>query len=289
MAGGGSVLYLFIVDGVEMAIIAISRGTFAGARKLAEAVANKFDVPCVSREKVVARAATKHGVSKGLLAESVEQPPSMFERFTKDRDTYLMLLRATLCEQASEGSFVYHGHHAQHLLSDVPCVLRVRIVAPMEYRVAAVMDDQGLGERQARQHITRVTKQRARWSNFLYGVKWDDPSLYDLTLNLERLSVDEACEVVCNVASLPHFQLTDKVLSQVKDAALGSRVRAALAQAGELHGQDLEVGVEAGVITLDGRRRHEEERDSVGELVRSVPGVVRCSNRVRVPSDWLHE
>lgn len=91
-----------------------------------------------------------------------------------------------------EGSFVYHGLGGHILLADISSVLRVGVVAPMDYRVEAVMASQGLDAQAAEKHIHHIDKWREKWVRILYGVDWRNPDIYDLMVNLEQLEIGNA-------------------------------------------------------------------------------------------------
>jgi len=268
-----------------MAIITISRGSHSGAQAVAEGVAARLGVPCVSRE-IIAAAAESAGIPVGTLDESLDRPPSIFERMSRERDTYLVFVRAALHRHAAQGSFVYHGHDG-HLLLDLPNVLRVRVVAPMAYRVAAVVETLGLSERDAERHIAKIDKHRAKWTKFLYGVAWDDPLLYDTIVNLEKIDVEAAVELIADAASAPRFAWTDALRAEAADRALVHEVWAELAKVPETRNAELEVVAAAGVVTLRGSARDDEERRLVTETAQRTATAreVRCE--VTIPADLL--
>ena len=159
-----------------MCIVTISRGSYSGAKAIAVAVAEALDVPCISRE-IILEAAESAGITERALSEVLDRPPSFFERVSRERDTYVVFVGTALHQRAAAGSFVYHGHDGHLLLTDLPNVLRVRVVAPMEKRVEAVMERLDLDDRKARRHIAKMDSYRSKWTRFLYGVDWADPQL----------------------------------------------------------------------------------------------------------------
>jgi hypothetical protein len=117
----------------------------------------------------------------------------------------------------------------------------VRIVAPMSFRVPAAMERLGLDEKQAIAHIQKVDRERERWTRFLYGIAWQDASLYDLVVNLEHLEVGEACAIISTMASLDRFGWTEETRRAVADEAPASLVAAELAKDESTRGNALEV------------------------------------------------
>jgi cytidylate kinase len=266
-----------------MPIITISRGTYSGAKDLAECVAARLDMPCVSRE-IIVDAAKQFGVSEDELAEAMGRPPTFLERFSRQRHMYLAFIRTALLQQAAQGSFVYHGHAGHLLLSEIPNVFRVRVVAPMQFRVTAAMERLGVDQRAAVQHIEQVDGQREKWTRFLYGVEWRDPSLYDMIVNLEHLDIDEVCDVLCGVARLDRFEWTDETRAVVADEALAALVAAELRRDERTRGAELRVTARRGAVAIRGKTRHPAS-DAIEAVARAVPGVTTVTVEVAAASE----
>jgi hypothetical protein len=188
-----------------------------------------------------------------------------------------------LLQHAARGSFVYHGHVGHLLLTDVVNVIRVRIVAPMSYRIPAAMKQLNIDEKKAIAHIEEVDRERERWARFLYNAQWQDPSLYDVVINLEQLKVEEACSIVFALTRLRRFEWTEESRRKVADMALSSLIIAELARDESTRGSALDVSSSSGVVTIRGTVGLREVYAAVPRIVRRVPGVseVRCEVTLR--------
>jgi cytidylate kinase len=167
----------------------------SGGQRLANCLAHNLSYRLISWE-VPAEAAHRYGVHEEDLARGLEQPPSFGDRFRIERQIYLTVIRAALCQLVGEDNVVYHGHAGHLLLQGVDHVLRVRVIAPLTYRVKAAIAAQGLDEKGAEAYIQRKGQERVSWTRFLYGMEWRDPSLYDLVMNLER--VTDKCQLIAD-------------------------------------------------------------------------------------------
>ncbi len=248
---------------------------------LAEGVASELGIPCISREIVVA-AADAAGVPETVLAEQFNRAPTVFHRHSRERDAYLWFIRSVLYQRASEGSFVYHGHGGHFLLADIPNLLRVGVVAPMEFRIAGVMESHGLDHTAAEKHVQQTDKFRDQWVRHLYGVDWLDPSFYDLMINLKTLDTREACELLTRTAQFERFAQTDESRQKVADVALATRVTAVLAMGGELALGRLELTARAGVLTIDGQARSSTARDDIRTAAENAIGEAELRFQVAV-------
>ena len=107
------------------------------------------------------------------------------------------------------------------------------VIAPFELRVKRVMKKMS-GQAQERVDV-RTTVEMVRRSDqekhgrirYLYDVDWGDPALYDLVLNTEKLSVDAGVEAIAGLVR--SLTVTTESQQHVRDRALASRVRSALA------------------------------------------------------------
>jgi cytidylate kinase len=109
-----------------MAIITISRGSFAGGRRVAERLAQRLGHPSLSREDVLLQAARQYGISETELTRALNESPPFWQQVPGKRLAYVKCLTAVLLEHASTGNLIYHGHVGHLLLANIPHVIRIR-------------------------------------------------------------------------------------------------------------------------------------------------------------------
>ena len=267
-----------------MSIVAISRGTYSGGEQVARAVSNRLGYRCVSRE-VIYEAAQRYDVPPEALMQSMERRPPLWDRMLGKRSAHLTFMRAALCEYALGGNLVYHGYVGHLLLPGITHVLRVRVIADADYRMAAVMQAQQLAHAEAVAYIGQVDKERRQWARSLFGVEWDDPLLYDLLVNVSRISLDAGCDLVVRAAALPEFAPTHSSLRAIRDLTISSRVSAALASDSRTQDSNLAVQAQEGVITLVGTTHSPIVIQAAPVIAQQVEGVQEVRSQVRL----LHE
>jgi len=257
-----------------MPIITVSRGSGSGGQELAERVADRLGFAVVSREEVVHEAAA-FGAPEDALQKTLLEPPGLWARFQHERHRYLAFVQAALCQRVREGRVVYHGNAGHLLLPGISHVLCVRLIAPMEFRVRMLRQRSEMDEADAVAYCQRVDHQRERWTRFLYGVDWLDPHLYDLSINLRTMDMEDAVEVCAELSRSPRFQPTEESRAAMADLLLTSRVRATLAA--DPRTSSAEVGLRAteGVVFLRGRLRPASLVDAVIEVAEGIEGVKR--------------
>lgn len=198
-----------------MAIITISRGSMSGGRAVAECLAARLGHPSLARE-ILRGAAARLGASEVVLETKFETTPRLWERLSRERERYVLAVRTALLDAClAEGDLVYHGLAGQFLLRGLRGVLRVRLIAPLEARLRILMDGHHrMSRRTAEDFIRNVDEERRRWARITYGEDVEDPSLYDLTVNLRVLSPESACAAIAEAAGEPAFAVTDEVRAE---------------------------------------------------------------------------
>ncbi len=97
---------------------------------------------------------------------------------------------------ADEGSCVIAGRSGFFVLKDHPNKLSIFITAPMEHRIERVMRKQQLTREQAETVIKSVDEARDNYVQRYTGTSRNDARNYDLVLNMDRLSEDDAVQLI---------------------------------------------------------------------------------------------
>jgi cytidylate kinase len=253
-------------------IITISRGSFSGGKMVADGVAQMLGYRCIDRDQIIQKAAA-WGVAQDDLRTAMEKPPTFLGQSPQTRYRYLAFIQAALTEEARSGKAVYHGLAAHLLLGKGPYLLRTRIIAPMEFRIDQVQNRMRCNRNEAISYIKKVDEDRRKWTKFLYDVDWTDASLYDIVLNLEQMSVQEACTAICSVSQLKCFEFTPDSQRALDDFALASHVKANLAMDPATAELQFEVVADAGRVSIKGGVDSPAQGKAIGNMVRNVPGV----------------
>jgi len=264
-----------------MAIITISRGTLSGGKILAEMLQKRMNYKCVSRE-IIVKATEKYGVPEYKLFEAIQKSPSFVQRLTFERERYLSIIQATLCDYVKNDNVVYHGHAGHFLLKGISHVLKVRILASRKYRVNAAMKQHNLSKKEALKYVIDIDKQRVKWTKFLYGVDWSSPQLYDIIFNLEDASFDFVCSMIEHAVMQKDFQVTPDSQKALMNLLLGSQVKAVLATSPKIRLGKLDIVADNGIITIVGKSKSEEAIKNAIEMASKVPGVKDVKSEAQI-------
>jgi hypothetical protein len=176
-------------------------------------------------------------------------------------------------EEVRRGNAIYAGLAGHLLLGKGQHVLRTRIIAPMVFRVAMAENRRQLSRKEAITYIERTDADRQKWTRFLYGVDWTDASLYDLVLNLEQMTLVDACNAICVLAESACFQTTPETQADLDNLALASCVKAHLAMNADTADLAFEVTAEAGSVAVKGAIDSPDHAKKIRRFVESIPGV----------------
>ncbi len=268
-----------------MAIITISHEMGAGGPEIGMGVAQRLGYRYVDQE-VIYDTAQRYGLLEEKLTHLDESKPSIFERLDTETHRYITAMQSTLLEFAEQDNVVLMGRSSQWLLRGIPHVLRVRVKAPFELRVkrAAKKLAGQMGEtvnaRTVTDMVRRDDAQKSSRFRYLYEMDLNDPSLYELVLNTEKVSTETAVELIGAAARRPDFATTEAGRQVVADRALASRVQVALATEPETRKYRITVEAQKGVVTLEATTA----MDQAVEVARAVHGVRDVKTRqVEIP------
>ena len=212
-----------------MSIITISRGSYSRGKEVAEKLAAILGYRCLSRD-ILLKASEQFNIPEIKLIRAIHDAPSVLERFTFGKERYMAYIRSALLQQVQRDNVVYHGLAGHFFLKGIPHVLKVRIIADLEDRVAEEMRRENISAKEAREILLKDDNERRRWSLKLYGLDTWDANLYDIILHIQTLSVDDAVDIIRCAAIRPCFQTTSESQKILDDLVLAAQVKAALTE-----------------------------------------------------------
>ena len=204
-------------------VVCISRQEGAGGPEIALATAQQLGFRLID-EDIVERAAVEAGVECEVIAD-LERGRSalvrLIEEFgaagmgagymapTHDTDGGRQpaghelrgLIRSVIEEFAAEGKAVILAHAASLALAEREDVLRVLITACREERAGRLAATLGIEEKQAARAIKQSDAGRADYLKRFYGVGAELPTHYDLVINTDRITAEQAAGLIVAAAS----------------------------------------------------------------------------------------
>jgi cytidylate kinase len=200
---------------MEHRVVCISRTIGADAEEVARLVAERLSFRLID-EEILLQAADKAGVNAGEVAD-VEQRKSFLGRVVNDmlesgtltaygpvvppatgpkRDELRGFIRQAIEESTDDGAAVIVAHGASIALTDRDDVLRVLITASPETRSGRLVAAEQAKESEAAKLVAESDAARVDYLKRFYNVGAELPTTYDLVLNTDRLTAEDAAGVV---------------------------------------------------------------------------------------------
>jgi Cytidylate kinase-like family len=193
----------------------------AGGEEIGKRVAERLGF-AFADDEIVARAAARGGIDAASVADE-EQRKSRASRILEAlmvpdiglagavpwpaADDELSgaeiraLIRDTIEHMAAQGDVVIVAHAASHALPGRPDVLRVLVTASPDTRAERIGNSEGLDRSGAARAVKQSDAARRDYLQRFYDLKDELPTQYDLVLNTDFLSVDQAVQLIALAAS----------------------------------------------------------------------------------------
>ncbi len=197
-----------------MAVITVSRQFGAGGRTFGKMVSKELgyrfldDVIIyeISKEAKVSKNWVKHlerdagsKLSKfmsGLVARDYIKRV-IGEKGFIDEEIYVQLLNEVITKFAQEGDVVLLGRAGQYILKDYEDSYHIFLMADMPHRIQFMHQYYNMTDAEAEQAVIIGEKKRANFFKKFGKDDYDLPHLYDLVLNMSKLTMDEAIKLIC--------------------------------------------------------------------------------------------
>jgi cytidylate kinase len=254
-----------------MPIITITRGSYSSGKEIAEKVAQELRYDCISRE-VILDASKEFNIPEIKLVRVFEDAPSILDRFTRVKKKYIAYTQATLLKHLTKDNIVYHGFSGHYFVEGISHLLKVLIIAKPEHRISNLIKKDKISRKEALGFIRKIDDQRKKWGQRVYGIEPWNPILYDLVLHIDKITVEDAVDTICQMARLKQFQTTPDSKRAMDDLALTIEVKNLLIDTKP----SVDVFVENKFVYLKTEVPLSQESEVVnkmGELMKTIPEI----------------
>jgi cytidylate kinase len=206
-------------------VICISRSVAAGGERVATSVAERLGYRYMD-EEIIRLAGEKADVDPRVVADA-EQRTSVIARLVDAlfarpaSETYSLfhhdaphpkpptattaelraLIRGAIRETARRGNVVIVAHAASFAVGSGPDVLRVLVTASPETRAQRLwLDGHFMSEQEAEQTVAESDEERAHYLRSFYDVAHELSTHYDVVVNTDALSTQDAATMILALA-----------------------------------------------------------------------------------------
>lgn len=267
-----------------MPLVAMTREMGSLGMDVARILESELKVPLVYHE-MINHLADKMRLRKSHVIRLLGGKANLFERLTADKTSLSIYTADEMLQVASRGA-VMRGWGAAHLLRPVKHAICVRICAPFEVRVQRMMARLETVDRDTvATEIRNSDEAQGAIAKRHFGIDWQDPEGYDLSLNTERMTVEQCAQEIIQLTKQPEFGETEDSQKALSDLALQAKVRAALRADPSTRALTFAVDSDGAHVRMRGIVATRNESNSAARVAMSVQGVMAVKNELRVTAD----
>jgi cytidylate kinase len=198
---------------MENYIITVARGFGSGGKEIALKLAEDLGIPCYEN-RILTLASQLSGLDEELFNEVNEKirgkkfsgllkglprtikPKPVDDEFVSDERLF-EFQRQIIENLAKTESCIIVGKCADWVLKEYSNVISIYIEAPRAFCVQRVMKKMSVSEETAHVSIIKTDQYRAAYyAHYTGGNYWTNPVNYDLTLNSERVGIDNSVTLI---------------------------------------------------------------------------------------------
>ena len=197
-----------------MSVITISRQFGAGGRTLGERVAKELDYMLLD-DLIIQELAEKANVSESFVKSMERTAGGVISKLISgmlsrnymervigkgkgylDEHIYVELLSEIITEFARQDNVVLLGRGGQYILQDFDNACHILLVADWKDRIKFMQQFYDISDAKAKKAVKQGEGRRANLYKKFGKTDYDHPHLYHLVLNMSRLSLEQALEMV---------------------------------------------------------------------------------------------
>ncbi len=142
------------------------------------------------------------------MAEAAEPAGTQSDQLNDER--YITAITSVIVDEAKTDNVVLIGRAGNVILKDLANALHVWVVAFEDTRVEEISRRENLSEDDARKFIKYHEDARAAYYRKFHKVEPDDPTLFHLVLNTNKLGTEHSAQIIADAA-----RELDKVVAEV--------------------------------------------------------------------------
>lgn len=183
-------------------IISVGREFGSGGRVIAEALAERFNIPIYDRH-LITEIAERTGLTPEEIEKYNEHPKKKIlsrrvRGYSNSIEDNIAEMQFEFLKEKSESgeSFVVVGRCSETKLKNNPALVSLFVLADMDAKIKRVMEVYELSEDDAKEFIRKKDKKRKRYHNYHCSGHWGDSRLYDICINSTCLGIDGTVDYI---------------------------------------------------------------------------------------------
>ena len=200
-----------------MAVITISRQFGAGGRTLGRMIGKKLNYRFLD-DLILQEIANQAQVSKNMVISMERTAGSMLSKMISgllssdyidrlmgegkgymDEEVYVQTLYEVMRKLATEGNVILTGRGGQYILEDFEGAFHILLVANKDDRIKFMQRHYNLSDAKAEAAVLSGERRRTNLYKKFGKKDYNDPIHYHLSLNMSRISLEKAVDLICNL------------------------------------------------------------------------------------------
>lgn len=177
------------------------------AQRLNDATKEDGSWKCYDRQ-LIDQVASEHELSRELVASHDEHDESILELAMhglgsgEPAEAIALKIAETIRNLAQQGQAIVVGRGGQSILANREGAVHVRLIAPEPWRADRLAEQDGTDEREALKTLRRIDAERTKYLKSHFNLDPSDPLQYDLVLNMARVEIPQAVEVIARLVAM---------------------------------------------------------------------------------------
>jgi hypothetical protein len=149
----------------------------------------------------------------------------------------------------------------------------------MEKRVQRVMEEKHMSQEVAEQMIHRSDRDKRGFVRFAFDEDWLNPQLYDLLLNMDKLSFDSAAKIIVDAAKSDEIKACGRdSVRLLGKLSLQRKVESALLEANVVNPHLFVTVEDPNAVRLYGMVNSAEEKEAVERVIKGIKDTKKIEN-----------
>ena len=259
-----------------MPIITMFSGSFCEEGSVVREIISRTGYRHIIDDEIVTEANRRFGLAENKIKRAFTSGTSVFNSFTHEKERSIAYIKCVVADLIAADNVLLTCFSGQLIPKTISHVLRVCLIAPIKYRIAAASRLQGVSEKEAAKIVHKREEDCTYWINSLFDTSdpWD-PDLYDIVLPIDKMTTEDAAALIADYAGKDIVETTPASKQALEDYRLAAQTEVALIDEGHM----VDVSVRKGAVTLTINKhvlrlnRLQEELKSIAEPIAGVKSV----------------
>lgn len=263
-----------------MSVITVFGGTSCNREMILKKIMEKTGYKLIRDQDIAVKASQISGISENKIKKGFLDKTSIFNTFTHEKEKSIAFLKLAMADMLNEDNLLIYGYSGLLIPKAVTHVLKIGIIADINYRIAVGEKEKGLSRTAALFEIHKEDSLQAAWVNRLFKINdpWD-ASLYDILVPADKMNMDDIAALIDDNLKNEIIKPTETSKKTAIDFALAANVEKTLA----MEGHSVDVSARDGLITITINTNVimlEKLENELKNIAGKVPGVKTVETRV---------